>query len=139
MSTLEPRRRGASLEYVCDACGRAAHAGPFGCPPLSWTVTPKGHACSEFCAARLKTGGTVPNLPTKIVAEYYLPGKSPQERRRLLYKYTIVDFKSYDDALRRARERAAADGKRVVSANFRAGEESLLESIVVYVEPEVKT
>lgn len=75
----------------------------------------------------------MPSLPSKITAEYYVPALA-DTKRRLLYRYTIAGFRSLDEALRRAKERVALDGKKVVSANFRAGPGGEIEAVVVYVE-----
>lgn len=77
----------------------------------------------------------MPNVPTKIVAEYYVPAQGVKggTKKQLLYRYTIEGHRTVDDALRRARERASVDGKRVLSANFGVNEAGDVDRIVVLV------
>lgn len=75
----------------------------------------------------------MPDVPTKIVAEYYLPaeGQRGGMKKQLLNRYTIEGARNVDDALRRARARAQVDGRRVLSANCGMNEAGDIDRIIV--------
>lgn len=71
------------------------------------------------------------NLPSKLPCEIYDAAPGADGKNKLLSKFVLTGFDSYDDALKRALRRVGKE-RKVESANFRAGKDGTPSAIVVY-------